>query len=230
MNCIKAIIFDMDGVMFDTERLYDEAFLAVSQKWGYENEISESFIKSIKGKVQEDVKVLFKQLLDKISFEKEGKEFDFEEYMKQVLNYTDEIIIDKGIPIKEGLIELLHYAKKNNLKTAIGTSTKLQRVEFYLNKANIDKNNFDAIVCGNMVKNGKPAPDIYLKACEEISINPENAIICEDAPNGIIAAHRSGAKPIMVIDRIEPTDEIKSLLFVKPLNSLTQVQEIINNK
>ena len=71
-----------------------------------------------------------------------------------------------------------------------------------------------------MVENGKSAPNIYLKVCENISVKPENAIICEDAPNGIIAAYRSGAKPIMIIDRIEPTDTIKDLLFVKPLDSL----------
>ena len=80
-----------------------------------------------------------------------------------------------------------------------------------------------------MVENGKSVSDIYLKVCENISVKPENAIICEEAPNGIIAAYRSGAKPIMIIDRIEPTDEIKDLLFVKPLDSLTQVQEIISN-
>lgn len=230
MNNIKAIIFDMDGVMFDTERLYEEAFAMVAKKWGYETEVTEEFIKSFKGKKKEEIKLIYKTLLDEVSIKRNGVEFDADEHLKQVLDYLDEYIENNGMPIKSGLIDLLEYAKINNLKIAIGTSEKFERVKFYLNKANIDKNIFDAIVCGNMVENGKPAPDIYLKVCERISINPKNAIVCEDAPNGIIAAYRSGAKPIMIIDRIKPTDEIKSLLFVEPLNSLTQVQEIINNK
>lgn len=229
-NRIEAIIFDMDGVMFDTERLYEEAFATIAKKWGYESYVTEEFIKSFKGKKKEAIKVMYKQLLDKISIERTGKEFDANEHIKQVLDYLDNYIQNNGMPIKNGLIELLQYAKNNNIKVAIGTSEKFQRVQFYLNKANINKDIFEAIVCGDMVENGKPAPDIYLKVCEEIEVNPENAIVCEDAPNGIIAANRSGAKPVMIIDRIEPTDEIRKLLFVEPLNSLTQVQEIIINK
>lgn len=229
-NRIEAIIFDMDGVMFDTERLYEEAFATIAKKWGYEYYVTEEFIKSFKGKKKEAIKVMYKQLLDKISIERTGKEFDANEHIKQVLDYLDNYIQNNGMPIKNGLIELLEYAKNNNIKIAIGTSEKFERVQFYLNKANIDKDIFDAIVCGDMVENGKPAPDIYLKACEEIDVKPENAIVCEDAPNGIIAAYRSGAKPVMVIDRIEPTDEIRKLLFVNPLNTLAEVKEIISNK
>lgn len=93
--------------------------------------------------------------------ERTGKEFDADEHMKQVLDYLDNYIESNGMPIKKGLIELLQYAKNNNIKITIGTSEKFQ------------------------------------------------------------AAYRSGAKPIMIIDRIEPTNEIKDLLFVKPLDSLT---------
>ncbi len=227
---IEAIIFDMDGVMFDTERLYEEAFAMIAKKWGYESEVTEEFIKSFKGKKKEAIKLMYKELLDNLSIERTGKEFDADEHMKQVLDYLDNYIESKGMPIKNGLKELLEYAKMNNIKIAIGTSEKSGRVQFYLDKANIDKDIFNAIVCGDMVKNGKPAPDIYLKVCEEISVNPENAIVCEDAPNGIVAAYRAGTKPIMIIDRIEPTNEVMQLLFVKPLNTLIQVQEIISNK
>lgn len=228
---IQAIVFDMDGVMFDTERLYEEAFLEIAKKWGYESEITIEFIKSFKGKKKEAIKKLYKTLLDNISLQKTGKEFDADEHMKQVLAYLDNYIESNGMPIKDGLIELLNYAKVNNIKIAIGTSEKFERVKFYLKKSNIDENIFDAIVCGDMVENGKPDPDIYLKACEKISVNPENTIICEDAPNGILAAYRSGAKPVMIIDLMESTEEIKKLLFIEPLTSLSQLQELIaNNK
>lgn len=226
---IKAIIFDMDGVMFDTERLYEEAFAMIAKKWGYESEVTEEFIKSFKGKKKEAIKVMYKTLLDKVSVERTGKEFDADEHIKQVLEYLDNYIENNGMPIKNGLIELLQYAKINNIKIAIGTSEKFERVQFYLNKANINKDIFDAIICGDMVEKGKPAPDIYLKACEKILVNPENTIVCEDAPNGILAAYSAGTKPVMIIDLIEPTHEVKKLLFVNPLNSLNQVKDIIDN-
>ena len=160
--------------------------------------------------------------------ERTGKEFDADEHMKQVLDYLDEYINHNGMPIKKGLMELLQYAKDNKIKIAIGTSEKYERVKFYLDKANINESTFDAIVCGDMVKNGKPAPDIYLKSCEEISVKPEEAIVCEDAPNGIKAAYLAGTKPVMIIDKIEPTAEIRTMLCVKPLDSLIQVKELLN--
>lgn len=82
---IKAVIFDMDGVMFDTKRLYEKAFAMIAKKWGYESEVTEEFIKSFKGKKKEAIKVMYKTLLDKVSIERTGKEFDADEYIKQVL-------------------------------------------------------------------------------------------------------------------------------------------------
>ena len=219
MKKIKAIIFDMDGVMFDTEKLYTKAFLSITKKMGFETKVSEEFINSLKGVKKEKIKTRFKSLL--------GQDFDFDRLLKEVLDYIDTYIENKGMPIKDGLLELLQYAKENNLKTAIGTSEKTHRVKNYLEKAHLAADNFDAIVTGDMVENGKPAPDIFLEACKAISINPDEAIILEDAPNGIIAAHRAGAKPVMVIDCIQPTEEIKKKLFTKPLNSLKEVQGII---
>lgn len=224
-NDIKAIIFDMDGLMFDTEKLWLEACIAVAKKWGYE--VSEEFIKSCMGKKYEDIKALFKSLLDGLPLEREGKEFDFDEYRRQHIAYMDEAIENRGMPIKEGLIELLQYARENNIKTAMATSGLSSRVEFYLNKANITKSTFNAIICGDMVQNGKPAPDIFIKACEELSISPEEAIVLEDSMNGIIAAYNAQTKPVMVVDCIEPTDEIRNMLFTNPLNSLLEVKRML---
>ena len=224
----KAIIFDMDGVMFDTERLYEEAFLSVAKQWGYESDVTLEFVKSFKGQKKESIKKLYKTLLDEKSLQKTGKEFDADEYMKQVLEYLDGYIERNGMPVKQGLIELIKYAHINNIKVAIGTSEKLERVKYYLEKADIGIDLFDAIVCGDMVEHGKPAPDIYLKVCEKLSVNPEDAIVCEDAPNGIMASYNAGTKTIMIVDLIEPTEEIKKLLFWEPLKSLSQLQDILD--
>lgn len=227
MKRIKAIIFDMDGVMFDTERLYTEAFSNVIEKMGFKSEISKEFINSCKGVKKEEIKGRFKSLLDVKSLERYGKEFDFDYCLKQVLSYLDTFIETEGIPVKEGLFDLLKYAKKNGLKIAIGTSEKTERVQNYLVKADLVSDTFDVIITGDMVKNGKPAPDIYLKVCEALLISPDEAIVLEDAPNGIIAAYRAGAKPVMVIDCVQPTDEILEMLFVRPLNSLNDVKKIV---
>ena len=224
----KAIIFDMDGVMFDTERLYEKAFLSVAKQWGYESDVTLEFVKSFKGQKKESIKKLYKTLLDEKSIKKTGKEFDADEHMKQVLEYLDDYIERNGMPVKDGLIELIKYAHINDIKVAIGTSEKLERVKYYLEKADIGIDLFDAIVCGDMVEHGKPAPDIYLKVCEKLSVNPEDAIVCEDAPNGITASYNAGAKTIMIVDLIEPTEEIEKLLFWKPLKSLSQLQDILD--
>ena len=225
----KAIIFDMDGVMFDTERLYEEAFLSVARQWGYESDVTLEFVKSFKGQKKESIKKLYKSLLDEKSIQKTGKEFDADEHMKQVLGYLDNYIETNGMPVKDGLIELIKYAHLNDIKVAIGTSEKLERVNYYLSKANMDIDLFDVIVCGDMVEHGKPAPDIYLKACEKLSVSPKDAIVCEDAPNGIMASYNAGTKTIMIVDLIEPTEEIEKLLYLKPLKSLSQLQDILDN-
>lgn len=223
---VKAIIFDMDGLMFDTENLWIETAMAVAKRWGYE-EITEELIKSCMGRKPEATKNIFKSLLDKVSLEREGKEFNFNEYRKQYLAYTYELIESRGMPVKKGLIELLEYARMKNIKTAIATSSDKPRVQFYLNKANIDEDNFNAIICGNMVQKGKPAPDIFLKACEKLAVNPREAIVLEDSISGIIAAYNATTNPVMVIDCIEPIDEIMDMLFIEPLNSLVEVQKIL---
>jgi len=121
---IKAIIFDMDGVMFDTEKLYRKAFVAIAKEWDWENEVTEEFMDSNIGKSKKDIRTRYKALLDAKSIVRDGKEFDFDEHLKQVYAYMDNYIKTKGTIVKEGLIELLGFARENNLGVAIGTSEK----------------------------------------------------------------------------------------------------------
>lgn len=125
---IKAIIFDMDGVMFDTEKLYRKAFVAIAKKWGWENEVTKEFMDSNIGKSKKDICTRYKALLDAKSIAINGREFDFDEHLKQVYAYMDNYIETKGTIVKEGLLELLSFVKENNLKVAIGTSENYKRV------------------------------------------------------------------------------------------------------
>jgi len=224
---IKAIIFDMDGLMFDTEKLWGEAYKEVAKKWGLETKITEEVRNSCRGRCIKEIRKLFKELVDEMYLEREGREFPFEEYMNEHVEYIGEHINNNGISIKEGLIELLKYAHENNLKTAMATSSEIERVQYYLEKAGINRNQFDAIICGDMVQKGKPEPDVFIKACEDLSVSPEESIVLEDSLNGIIAAYKAGTNPIMVVDCVEPTDEIRSMLCTNPLNSLVEVKRIL---
>ncbi|MCL2355504.1 MAG: HAD hydrolase-like protein, partial [Oscillospiraceae bacterium] len=99
---IKAIIFDMDGLMFDTEKLWIEAGTTTAKKWGYEKEITLEVIKSCMGKKPEAIEAMIKAKLDEVCLKREGKEFDFTGYRKQYLAYMHNAIETRGMPIKEG--------------------------------------------------------------------------------------------------------------------------------
>ena len=112
--------------------------------------------------------------------------------------------------MKKGVTELLELLKQNGKKIALASSTRRQTVENQLRDADI-LSYFDAVVCGDMVARSKPAPDIFLKACECIEVAPHNAYAIEDSYNGIRAAHAGKLRPIMVPDLLPADDEMRRL-------------------
>ena len=102
--------------------------------------------------------------------------------------------------------------KQNGIKTAVATATPIELTLQHLTKIGV-KDKFDKIVSAKQVANGKPAPDVYLYACEQIGENPSDCIAVEDSPNGIKSAYAAGCKPVMVPDLTQPDDEIKPLLY-----------------
>jgi HAD superfamily hydrolase (TIGR01509 family) len=156
-----------------------------------------------------------------------GDGLDFDYFKKQYKDYLEQYIEENGIPIKKGLFELLDYLKDNHYKIAVATSTNKQRAHYYFENSGVSKY-LDAIVAGDMIENGKPAPDIYLKAAELIEVHPTDAIALEDSPYGILSASRAGMKPIMIPDLIEPNDETSKLLY-KKLDSMLDVITLLQN-
>ena len=114
------------------------------------------------------------------------------------------------LPMKPGVVELLSYLKDNGKKIALASSTRRETVVNQLRWADII-DYFDVIISGDMVARSKPAPDIFLKACEELRVSPEKAYAIEDSYNGIRAAHAGGLRPIMVPDLLEADDEMREL-------------------
>lgn len=215
---IKAIVFDMDGLMFDTERLTVQAWDYAGEKMGI-GKMGHMVYKTLGMNIESSRKIFIQEYGNKIVEE------DLTDYTREFFNnYFNEY----GMPLKTGLIELLSYLKANDYKIAVATSSNKKTALNHFKRANLSEY-FDVIVCGDMIKNSKPAPDIYLKASELLGFMPSECLALEDSPNGIRSAFSAGLKPVMIPDLIEPTKEIIKLLYSK-LANLNEVINILDSK
>lgn len=215
---IKAVVFDMDGVLFDTERLYDKAWRIAAEELKMDD--IEYIISSCRGVNEQDSRKIFGN--------KYGEKVSYSEARNLVNKIGGEIIKENGVPIKNGVYELLEYLKENKFGIALASSTRKDVVLSYLEEVKI-VNYFDAIVTGDMIENGKPEPDIYLEACRRIKEKPQDCIAVEDSFNGIKSAYSAGMKTIMVPDLAMPTKEIEKLLY-KKFDSLIDVKKFLKEE
>ena len=198
---IKTVIFDMDGLMFDTERLGNEAWRFAGEKMGVS--IQQEMLDSMKGVNPADCNTIIHSYL--------GENFDAWYLRKVKEDYMDRYLEEKGVPVKKGLHELLSYLKTHGYRTVLATGTLEDRALRLLKGADVEKY-FDHLVFGNMVEKSKPEPDIFLLAAEKAYTDPENCLVLEDSPNGVRAAHAAGCHVIMVPDEIGPTQELKGMV------------------
>jgi len=198
---IKGAIFDMDGLMLDTEKLLVKFWRQAAAEYGYnmtfENVLS---IRSLSRKYSVP---LLKGIF--------GEEFPFQEVRSRRIQLMNAYIDENGFDIKKGLFELLDFLKEKGIRIAVATATDLERATVYLKKAGAF-DYFDEIICGNMVKNGKPEPDIYLAAAEKLGLPPQECAALEDSPNGIKSAYSAGCRVIMIPDLSQPDEELKPML------------------
>ena len=213
----EAVVFDMDGVIFDTEKLYRKYQLEEGLERGIPEEVMVKACEKIAGGNKYTNKKTFEDIV--------GRGIDYFEYREKMIARLDKHLREKGVDMKNGVRETLDYLKKKGIKIGLATSTVRDRAEYLLQLHGIEEY-FDRIIYGDMVKNGKPNPDIYLLACESLEVSPENAIAVEDSINGIISAGRAGMYPVMVIDLIQPNDEIRQ--YAKQIyDNMTQLMDII---
>lgn len=199
---IQGIIFDMDGLMIDTEKLLHRFWCQAANEYGYPMKIEH--VLQIRSLAAKYAIPKLKSML--------GEDFDYYKVRKRRMELMATHVEQYGVEKKKGLDLLLSYVKERGYKLAVATATDIDRTRTYL--TSIGKwEYFDAIVCGPMVQNGKPEPDIYLKAAEELNLSPDVCVALEDSPNGILAAHRAGCVPIMVPDLDEPDEETKGMLY-----------------
>ncbi len=195
MKEFDAVVFDMDGVIFDSERATMDCWIEIADKYGYEN-MEELFL-ACTGTNAEKTKEL--------TLEFYGEDFPYDKFAKEASVIFHEKYDGGRLPMKSGVATIMEFFKKNNKKIALASSTRKEVVINELRDAKI-LDYFDEIVTGDMVSKSKPEPDIFLLACEKIGVAPGKAYAIEDSFNGIRAAHRGGLKPIMVPD-LRPADD-----------------------
>ena len=215
---ISAVIFDMDGVIFDSERLVIECWKVVAEKYGIEN-IEEACFECLGINA-----ALTKELMKK----RYGETFPYDVYKKEMSAIFHSRAAGGKLPQKKGIKELLTFLKENQIPTAVASSTRREVVMRELEEGGLLPY-FDRVICGDMVERSQPEPDIFLKACESLSVDATEAYAIEDSYNGIRAAFRAGMKPIMVPDLAEPTEEMEKLACCI-LPSLFEVMEYLNGK
>ena len=210
---IKAVIFDMDGVIFDSERVICELWDEVAKENNIPD-IEELMIRCIG---------INEKATDELFTKKYGEEFPYQKFKKIISERYHEKYDGGRLPMKPGVSELLSFLKENGIKTALASSTNVRTVTNQLKDAGVLQF-FDVVVGGDMVTRSKPDPEIFLHAAEMLGIDPKDAFIIEDSFNGIRAAHAAGAKPVMVPDLIQPDDEIKAL-YHKNCRDLLEVRD-----
>lgn len=215
---IRSVVFDMDGVLFDTERLSQHYWGKAGREIGLPHMDEEIYAYlGINSRASEEM------------FERDhGDVMSYAEWNRIVRGLSADHIAQHGVPVKAGVRELLAFLRESGISVALATSTARPLAEKYLRQTEII-GYFDQIVTGDMVKNGKPAPDIYLMACEMLGAAPAEAIAVEDSYNGIRSAHAAGMIPVMVPDLLVPTAEMQALSGAI-LPSLTDVIEWLKAK
>jgi hypoxanthine-DNA glycosylase len=200
MRDVEAVVFDMDGLMFDSERIVKYAWNVAGNVLGY-GDIGENIVHTL-GLNRADREKYFKHLY--------GQDFPFERFQKLTKEAYDGYVEEHGMMEKPGLYELVAFLKKHGIKMAVATSASREHAERVLKKKHLF--DLDAFVCGDMVSRSKPDPEIYETACRRLSVSPGKAVALEDAPNGIRAAYYAGLLAIMIPDLVPCGEEIRPML------------------
>ena len=204
---LELVIFDVDGLMLDTESVWKEAFDQAGNKYGIQNMGSTLFPKLI-GKSGRDEKEVLDRYLSS----------DIQELVIKEWERIGYGMLEKEVPVKPGLNEILDFLDAYHIKKAVATTTRRELTEERLKRVGV-YDRFDYVLCGDEVKNRKPDPEIYLSVLHKMNTKAENAIVLEDSSVGVEAAYRASIDCIQVPDLIAPTEVQKeqTICIVKDL-------------
>ncbi len=189
---IRAVLFDMDGVLFDTEELGLKAITKIAAELGYH--VDRAFYQTTLGVPNAECESIYRAAL--------GQDYPYQTSMERFRAYFRAHNEQHAMPRKPGLMECLSGLKARGIKIALATSTVRPLVDMYFQKMPDIAAHFHATVCGGEVPRGKPAPDIYLAAAAAVGCAPGECAGVEDSFYGVQAVRASGAYSVMVPDML----------------------------
>lgn len=216
---IQGVIFDMDGLMTDTERLFIDLWCEVMKQRGFPEH--RDIVTHCIGLDHNKTRAYVAEQL--------GADFDYPSVIMEVAEHSHTYCDTYGVPVKPGLFELLDYLDKKKIPYAVATSTKSENAHRRLENIGA-LSRLSGLVTGDMVTKGKPEPEIFIKAAALLNLKPEECLVLEDSPHGILAAFRAGCKPVMIPDLKQPDDDTKAMLYAlkKSLLDIPQLIEDMN--
>ena len=209
---IKAVIFDMDGLIFDSERLYAKANVKTAKTLGLDKD--EAYFYQFVGIGAQDMAERMKEAFD---------DDLVDEFFRLGEKDAHELLLHGEVPTQPGLYELLDYLDDAGIEKVIASSSEVYMIDVMTKNAGI-RDRFSAIHGGDQVEQTKPAPDIFELAWSNLGVSKEETLVLEDSINGVLAAHAAGIPVIMVPDTVEPTDEVRD----KALAVVNNLSEVAN--
>ncbi|MCT7951212.1 HAD family hydrolase [Ancylothrix sp. C2] len=215
MTQLKALIFDVDGTLADTERdghrvAFNAAFKEAGFDWFWDEDLYGKLIEVTGGK--ERIEFFLNEYLPDFVPEKDRDDFVLELHKLKIKHYT--ALLSQGvIPLRVGVKRLLSEAREKNLRLAISTTSALPNVEALL-VSTIDKSWFEVIAAGDVVEQKKPAPDIYFYVLEKLGLKAEECLVFEDSYQGLVAAKAAGLKTIVTVNNYTKTQDFSGAALV----------------
>ena len=212
---IRGVLFDMDGLVLDTEKLYTRFWMESAQDLGYPMTLEQAL----------GMRSLNRDAGQEKLWEYFGPGISYPEVRQHRIELMDAYISIHGIDLKPGIRELLVFLKENNILCAITSSSPMVNIQRHLAAHDL-LHRFDKLCSGYDVPNGKPAPDIYLHGAAALDLKPEECLALEDSPTGILSAYQAGCLPVMIPDLDQPGEETAKFLYAKA-DSLIDIIDLL---